>query len=66
VCSVKLDLFSAILDHHACMPIMAFCSHRAICLSSHTKSTPPPGSYGHVAVCFTVGEVTQHILYRLA
>jgi hypothetical protein len=39
VCSVKLDLFSAILDH-ACMPIMVIRSHRAICLSSHTKGTP--------------------------
>ena len=39
MCSVKLDLFSAILDH-ACMPIMVIRSHRAICLSSHTKGTP--------------------------
>lgn len=50
---VKLGLFSAILDH-ACLPIMATPSHCAICLSSHSEGTTPPGSLGHAAVCFTV------------
>jgi len=45
----KLELFSAILDH-ACTPTMATLSHRAICLSSHTKGTSPPGSLGHAVV----------------
>jgi len=49
----KLELFSAILEH-ACRPIMATPSHRAICLSSHSEGTTPPGSIGHAAVCCTV------------
>jgi hypothetical protein len=45
--SMKLELFSAILDH-ACTPIMA------IYLSSHTEGTTPPGALGQAAVWCTV------------
>jgi hypothetical protein len=49
----RLELFSATLEH-ACRPIMATPSHRAICLSSHSEGTLLPGSIGHAAVCCTV------------